>query len=180
MSNVVGEAIFKHRKKIGMTQDQFGAKFHVSGPAIFKFEKGYVRPSLDVWLKIAEDIKIPRSHAVLMWLKDRLPDEFSNLIDLKQEVLISDSVSDYKPKYQRIDYSKMKTPEDVRSQAIKDKTLPRGLLALFKDKKLWETVKPTGDEVNFCRDAYQTVGAGTRHMFLEAIDLLRRFKGGRR
>ena len=180
MSNVVGEAIFRHRKKIGMTQDQFGSKFHVSGPAIFKFEKGYVRPSLEVWLKIAGDIKIPRTHAVLMWLKDRLPDEFSSLIDLKKDVLVSESVNAYKPKYDHIDYTKYKTPEIVRKQAIKDKTLPRGLLALFKDKKLWETVKPDGEEVNFCRDAYQTVGAGTRHLFLEAIAVFRRFKTGRR
>ena len=180
MSNVVGEAIFRHRKKIGMTQDQFGAKFHVSGPAIFKFEKGYVRPSLDVWLKISADIKIPRTHAVLMWLKDRLPDEFSSLIDLKKDVLVSESVNAYKPKYKRIDYTKFKTVESVRKQAVKDETLPRGLQALFKDKKLWEAVKPEGDEVNFCRDAYQTVGAGTRHLFVEAFAVLRRFKNARR
>ncbi|GAB4322471.1 MAG: hypothetical protein Kow0059_17590 [Candidatus Sumerlaeia bacterium] len=180
MSNVVGETIFKHRKKIGMTQDQFGAKFHVSGPAVFKFEKGYVRPSLDVWLKISEDISIPRDHAVLMWLKDRLPDEFSNLIDLKADVLVSETVGEYKPKYQRIDYTKFATPEEVRNQAVKDKTLPRGLIALFKDKKLWEAIRPEGDEVNFCRDAFQTVGAGTRHLFIEAIELLRKFKKARR
>lgn len=180
MTNIIGEAIFQHRKRAGMTQDQFGAKFRVTGPAIFKFEKGFVRPSLEVWLKIAEDMDIARSHAVMMWMKDRLPEEFTRLIDLKETTIESDGPGKSKVKYQSVDYGKMGTPEEVRQRASSDKTLPRGLVALMKDKKLWETVKPEGDEVAFLRDAYQTVGSGTKYLFVDALEVLRKFKQARR
>ena len=44
MESFLGEIIYQSRLKLGMTQDQYGAKYDVSGPAVFKFEKGFVRP----------------------------------------------------------------------------------------------------------------------------------------
>lgn len=181
MTNIIGQAIFEHRKKTGYTQDQFGKKINISGPAVFKFERGFVRPSLDVWLQIATDMNLDREYAVLMWMKDRLPDEFAHLIDLDTSRIKSDDpLKKSNAKYHKVDYSKYQSPEEVRAQAVKDKTLPRGLIAMMKDKKMWDSVKPTGEEVNFLRDAYQTVGAGDRFLFIEAISLHRKFMSARR
>jgi len=80
MSKSLGEIIQDHRFKLRMTQDQFGSKYAVSGPAIFKFEKGYVHPSLTLWLRISEDIGFPERKAVLMHVQSKLPDEFRALI----------------------------------------------------------------------------------------------------
>jgi transcriptional regulator with XRE-family HTH domain len=83
MDNILGDEIYQNRKGRGLTQDQFGKIYNVSGPAIFKFEKGYVRPSFQLWLRMAKDFKIPEKKAVLMWLKSRLPSEYQSLIDLR-------------------------------------------------------------------------------------------------
>ena len=48
----------------------------VSGPAIFKFEKNYVKPSLELWLKIARDCGLEERQAVLLWVKAKLPEQY--------------------------------------------------------------------------------------------------------
>ena len=55
MKNYLGTIIFNSRQDEDLTQDQYGSRYGVSGPAIFKFEKGYVKPSLELWLKMAKD-----------------------------------------------------------------------------------------------------------------------------
>ena len=57
MKNYLGDIIFEYRKKVNLTQDQYGSKYRVSGPAVFKFEKGYVKPSLELWLKMAAEME---------------------------------------------------------------------------------------------------------------------------
>jgi transcriptional regulator with XRE-family HTH domain len=84
MNDILGKEIYENRKTQGLTQDQFGKIYDVSGPAIFKFEKGYVRPSFQLWLRMAKDFKIPEKKAVLMWIKSRLPEEYQSLIDLRE------------------------------------------------------------------------------------------------
>ncbi|MCX7015444.1 MAG: helix-turn-helix transcriptional regulator [Candidatus Sumerlaeota bacterium] len=86
MKNYLGEQIHSHREVLNMTQDQFGSKYDVSGPAVFKFEKGYVKPSLDLWLKMAKDFGVPQRKAVLLWVKSKLPEEYQDFIDLAGEV----------------------------------------------------------------------------------------------
>ncbi|MBN1476460.1 helix-turn-helix transcriptional regulator [Candidatus Sumerlaeota bacterium] len=70
-----------HRTEAGLTQDAFGALYGVSGPAIFKFERGYVNPSLDLWLSISKDCGVPRDAAVLLWVQAKLPPEHRGLLD---------------------------------------------------------------------------------------------------
>jgi DNA-binding XRE family transcriptional regulator len=70
-----------HRKEEALTQDAFGARYGVSGPAIFKFERGYVNPSLDLWLSISKDCGVPRDAAVLLWAQAKLPSEHHTLLD---------------------------------------------------------------------------------------------------
>ena len=48
MDNRIGKTIERYRKSLGKTQDQLGAMYSVTGPAIFKFEKGYVKPVVRV------------------------------------------------------------------------------------------------------------------------------------
>ena len=95
MDNVFGEAIHRHRTDMGLTQDQFGARYEVTGPAIFKFEKGYVKPSLELWLRMAKDCEIPEKRAVLLWIKSRLPEEYQDLIIIEEDSVVREDSAPY-------------------------------------------------------------------------------------
>ena len=79
---ILAGTILKSRLAIGLTQDQFGQRYEVSGPAIFKFEKGFIRPSLKLWLRIAQDAELTERRAVLLWSHSRLPAEYQQYVDL--------------------------------------------------------------------------------------------------
>ena len=49
----LGDIIYKVRKALDLTQDQYGVRHNVTGPAVFKFEKAFMRPSLPLWLAMA-------------------------------------------------------------------------------------------------------------------------------
>ncbi|MBI1784372.1 helix-turn-helix transcriptional regulator, partial [Candidatus Sumerlaeota bacterium] len=83
MKNYLGDIIYQSRLDQDLTQDQYGAKYNVSGPAIFKFEKGYVRPSLALWLRMAMDAGISERRSVLLWLKSKLPENYQDYIELQ-------------------------------------------------------------------------------------------------
>ena len=55
----LGSRIMSYRKIHSLTQSDLADRYGVSGPAIFKFEKGFVTPSLKLWQKIASNIDIP-------------------------------------------------------------------------------------------------------------------------
>ena len=76
----IGTLIADSRSNLGLTQDQFGRKYNVSGPAIFKFEKSYVSPSLELWLQIAKDIGLTEQVAVILWVKSKLPKKYQGYI----------------------------------------------------------------------------------------------------
>ncbi len=103
MDKPIGQLIVAYRYKVRMTQDQFGVKYGVSGPAIFKFEKGYVHPNLALWLRISPDMGITERKAVLMHVRSKLPSEFHSLIN-----------PDSKPPARRRK-AKGKGPEDYRA-----------------------------------------------------------------
>ena len=94
MKNYLGEIIYNNRQKEDLTQDQYGARYSVSGPAIFKFEKGYVKPSLDLWLKMAADSGLSERRAVLLWVKSKLPEEYQEYIEL-QSAAVAESEAEY-------------------------------------------------------------------------------------
>jgi DNA-binding XRE family transcriptional regulator len=175
MKNYLGDVIYGSRQKGNLTQDQYGAKYNVSGPAIFKFEKGYVKPSLDLWLKMAEDASISQRRAVLLWVKSKLPDEFQEFIEL-QSAAVAESEAEYvKKKGKKPDYSKFETREQMRDVMDKDKTLPKGLRDLLEDNELWALYKPTGHELNMLRDMFGPLGRGSKTAFREALRLIREF-----
>lgn len=176
MKNYLGEQIQAHRDVSGMTQDQFGAKYGVSGPAIFKFEKGYVKPSLELWLRMAKDFDISERKAVLMWVKSKLPEEYQDFIDLTNEGV--GEAGDRRGESNSRDYSQITDREEMKMLAKKDPTLPRSLRDLLADDELWAVYKPTGREINILRDIFGRLGKGTKSSYREALRLIREFVGG--
>lgn len=177
MSNHIGEEIYRHRKSMKLTQDEFGSRFGVSGPAIFKFEKGFVRPSLELWLRIAAELRIPERRAVLMWIKDRLPEKHQHIINMKREEIIIEEPEEYAVEAGKVDYSSIADRKRLRKVALEDDTLPRGLRSLIRDDEIWAAYKPTGDEINFLRDTFGRFPRATRALFREALRLFRLFTG---
>jgi len=174
--NIIGERIYEHRVALELTQDQFGAKYGVSGPAIFKFEKGYVKPSLDLWLVLSKDFKIPEKKAVLMWVKSRLPEKYQSLIDIKSASIAEEPIP-HGNEPGSTDYSKIKDRGELRQSTLKDSKLPKGLKDLIKETDTWNLYKPTGAEINFLRDTFGKLGKGSHASFREALRLVREFTG---
>ncbi|MEN6626838.1 MAG: helix-turn-helix transcriptional regulator [Candidatus Sumerlaeia bacterium] len=175
MKNYLGEIIYNSRQKENLTQDQYGARYNVSGPAIFKFEKGYVKPSLELWLKMAADAGLSERRSVLLWVKSKLPDEYQEYIEL-QSAAVAESEAEYaKKKGKKLDYSKFETREQMREQTDKDKSIPKGLKELLDDDELWALYKPTGHEINLMRDLFGPLGRGNKVAYREALRLIREF-----
>jgi len=177
MKNYLGDIIYQSRLEQDLTQDQYGAKYSVSGPAIFKFEKGYVRPSLELWLRMALDAGISERRSVLLWLKSKLPENYQDYIEL-QSAAVAESDKDAKggkKKEGKIDFSKFESRDAIRDAAAKDKLLPKGLREMLEDDELWALYKPTGHEVNMLRDMFGPLGRGSRHAYREALRLVREF-----
>lgn len=174
--NLIGEKIMEYRASVGMTQDQFGARYEVSGPAIFKFEKGYVKPSLNLWMKIAKDFGMSDKKGVLLWIKSKLPEKYQNLIDLKGNIVAEDSPV-YKKPLKGVDYTSFKGRDEMRKFAVSDRKLPRGLKSFIKDDEVWALYKPTGLEINILRDTFSKLGEGEKSTYREALRLIRSFSG---
>lgn len=175
--NYIGEIIYQSRMNLDLTQDEFGSRYSVSGPAVFKFEKGYVRPSLDLWLQMAEDAGIPERRSVLLWLKSKLPAKYQEYVEL-QGAVAAESSSGYGKKKKGakgIDYSKYEEREEMREAAAKDKDLPKSLREMLDDDELWSLYKPTGHEINMLRDIFGPMGKGTKAAYREALRLIREF-----
>ncbi len=175
MKNYLGDIIYSSRQKENLTQDQYGSRYSVSGPAIFKFEKGYVKPSLELWLKMAVDSGISQRRAVLLWVKSKLPDEFQEYIELQSAAVAESEVESAKKKGKKPDYSKFESRDQMRELIEKDKTLPKGLRDLLEDDELWALYKPTGHEINMLRDTFGPLGRGTSTAYREALRLIREF-----
>ena len=174
MLNLLGEAIRANRVNRGSTQDKFGLMFEISGPAVFKFEKGYVRPSLDLWLKMAADFKIPEKTAVLMWLKTRLPEKYQGLLVIKDaEEAETPGTTAGKD---TIDYTKFASRTKMREAALHGSNLPKGLREFLSDGEVWNIYKPTGEEINFLRDNFGQIGGGSVAAYLNALRAMRAFK----
>jgi DNA-binding XRE family transcriptional regulator len=176
MKNYLGDIVYNSRQRGNLTQDQYGSKYSVSGPAIFKFEKGYVKPSLELWLKMGLDAGISERRAVLLWVKSKLPEKYQEYIEM-QSAAVAESGEQYakKSKSKRTDYSRFETREDMRAAYAKDKNLPEGLRQLLDDDELWALYKPTGHEINMLRDIFGPIGKGSIVQFREALRLIREF-----
>lgn len=177
MNNILGKRINDLREKLGLTQDQFGAKYGVSGPAIFKFEKNYVKPSLELWLKIAHDCGISERHAVLLWVKAKLPNEYHDFIEIDGEGEMS--VREQSEKYGVLDdipeYAQITDRKVLRQVLQQDQSLPSALRELIADDDFWIVFKPTGAEIYGVAQKFGMFPNAPRDYFSEALRLMRNF-----
>lgn len=170
----IGQLISKSREDLGLTQDQFGRRYNVSGPAIFKFEKGYVRPSLELWLSICKDIDISEEVAVLMWVRAKLPRKYQDFISLEPGKVREPATSYGKPR-SPAKTARKKAPESLRDEILADRKAPQGLKRLLKDEDFWALYKPEAEELDLLRNVFGPLGDGSKASYRQALRLLREF-----
>jgi DNA-binding XRE family transcriptional regulator len=168
MSTILGELVYKHRTALGLTQDQLGKKYGVSGPAIFKFEKGFVNPSLKLWMRMAADFDLGEGPAILLWMKAKLPPKHQDLLELKGPA---------RGKGKATDFSRIMDRDKLREAALADAALPSGLKSFVRDDEIWHIYRPGGGELNWLRDYAQSCGDGKKGQWREALRALRAFTG---
>ena len=173
MENTIGDRIAESRLKLGLTQDQFGARYGVTGPAVFKFEKGYVKPSLELWLKMSKDCGIAEKKAVLLWVRSKLPREYQAFIELSSPGA-SETPTASQPR-DKSDYSRVGDARDLRQQLLADNNLPAGMRVLFQDDEFWALYHPTGEEVQMMIDKFGSYSDAKESLFRDAIRLIRGF-----
>jgi len=172
--NFLGDIIFACRKKLDLNQTDFGARYEISGPAIHKFEKSYVKPSLKTWLRIAKDAGISERPAVLLWVKRMLPEPLRDYVEVQSAAtLAADAQAGKKTKAP--DYAKLATPEALAAQIANDKTMPSGLRELVMDNELRALYALQGKEINQLRDMFGPLGRGSKELFRDALRILREF-----
>jgi DNA-binding XRE family transcriptional regulator len=173
----IGSLIGRSRADSGLTQDQFGRKYNVSGPAIFKFEKGYVKPSLDLWLEMAKDVNLSEQKAVLMWVREKLPKKFQDFISLEPPMMAKEAGAKY-GKGKRQAGAKARAaadPEAVRKEILADRLAPKGLKRLLRDDDLWALYRPQSEELVILKDVFGQMGDGSKSSYGEALRLVREF-----
>lgn len=175
MENILGEIVYQSRQKFDLTQDQYGAKYSISGPAVFKFEKGFVRPSLELWLQMAKDAEVPERRAVILWLKAKLPKQYQAYLEVAEGPAKAKRGSNSTGAKGQADYSAYEDREAMREAAIKDKSLPKPLQDLLNDDEVWSLTKPTGHEINLLREMFGPLGKGSASTYREALRLVREF-----
>jgi transcriptional regulator with XRE-family HTH domain len=158
---------------MGLTQDQFGLRYGVSGPAVFKFEKGYVKPSLELWLKMAADCDIPEKKALLLWIKAKLPREYQSYIDLSA-TMVSAPIVAYE-KEVRPSYATITDSQELRRCLVNDPYLPQGMRSLFKDDEFWVLYRPTGQEIQLVIEKFGNYADAKESVFRDAFRLVREF-----
>ena len=176
MPNFLGQKIFQLRRKLRLTQDQFGSRYDVSGPAIFKFEKGYVNPSLELWLRIARDCGMSERDGVMLWVKAKLPDKYHDFVQIDPT---SEMAAEASVKYGELadlpEYMKIANREDLRQALAQDPEVPAGLRELILDNDFWAVFKPTGSEIYGIIQKFGMFSEGKREHFGEALRLVRVF-----
>ena len=172
MKTEIGELIADSRSHLNLTQDQFGRKYGVSGPAIFKFEKSYVKPSLVLWLQMARDLGVDEKKAVLMWVRAKLPKKYQAFVNL-EPAAVQEKPAAYKGKAPKP--KKLPSAEELRKAILADRSAPKGLKALLKDDDIWNLYKPKAGEIELRRTTFGTLGDGNKSTFREALRLVREF-----
>lgn len=170
MTKQIGELIGESRARLGLSQDRFGRKYGVSGAAVFKFEKDYVSPSLDLWMQMAKDMAISEQEAVLLWVQAKLPKEFQGYIEIAGE---GSSAAKRKPKRQA--KKKLPSADEMRQTVLGERSAPKGLKAMLKDDALWALYRPTAEEIETLATEFAKLGAGSKDAYREALRLLREF-----
>jgi DNA-binding XRE family transcriptional regulator len=171
MGNRIGKTIERYRKSLGKTQDQLGAMYSVTGPAIFKFEKGYVKPSLELWMKIAYDAGLTPRKSLMCWIKDKLPEQYLEIFESMETE--SEKGEPTAPRPQG--YAQHPDRESLRKAVLCDPSLPGSLIELFRDDEFWSLYKPRAVEIDHLVRLCAPFGEGTPDMYRDALRLIRQF-----
>lgn len=181
MPKYIGEIVFRDRLARDLTQDEYAARYGVTGPMIFKVEKGYARPKLELWLRMAHDAGLSERRAVLVWLKAKLPEKYQDYVEFQSATAAEKKAAGKKKRGTKggtLDYAKLKTRDDILAAASKDRSLPKGLRDLLNDDELWGLYKPTGREINMLADMFGPLGTGSKDQYRDGLRVVREFKGG--
>ncbi len=175
MHRYIGEIVRKHRRETQLTQEQYGRRYGVSGPAIFKFEKGFVKPSLRLWMRISADTDISVPWAVRIWLKDSLPEQYKQYVELQGPCGPAQSRLKSVLAASSVDYSRCKNRVQMIEMGRKDPGLPAGLLECMEDDNVWALYKPSGREINRVLHVFSPLGSGSKDLYREALHCVRLF-----
>lgn len=164
----LGSRIFKFRKGNKLTQMDLAERYKVSGPAIFKFEKGFVTPSLKLWLIIAADMGIPEKEAVLLWIKEKVPKKFHFLIQTNQNLDVSALEKELKEASKQDDSLRI-----MREVILNNPEISPSLKKFVGNKEMWGIFKPNCDELTFLIELDNNYPRITLAQFREAMIVAR-------
>jgi DNA-binding XRE family transcriptional regulator len=140
----LGSRIMEFRKSNKLTQADLAQRYEVSGPAVFKFEKGFVTPSLKLWQKIAADMDIPEKEAVLLWIKEKLP------VRMHPHLLISAALDVDALKVELEKAGKDPSPQEaIQEVIVANPDITPSLKNFASERAMWRIFKPTLKEVLF-------------------------------
>ncbi len=165
MSRLISQLVLRFRKKLGETQDQFGVRYGVTGPAIYKLEKGYILPKISTWLRMANDMGIPPRRAVLIWVRNHLPKQLRDGLGVKKP-----------PVTKKTKFSHIKNNVRLREALAADTSVPPGLVK-FAESDEWTLYSPTGEEIDLLFDIFGATHGASIRTVREALQLLREFQG---
>ena len=171
MGSLIGDLIYRERLRLKITQDQFGEQYQVTGPAVFKFEKGGINPSFKLWMRMAKDFGLDEPDAVVLWCKCKLAPEMQHLIS--REGSRADILKKHRLKTPS--FSQHSSPEVLRKALVGAKNIPAGLKSLARDKDVWAVYRPTGREIDRLLACFGPYGDSTKGRWLEALRVLRMF-----
>lgn len=158
-----------------MTQDAYGNRYKVSGPAIFKFEKGYVKPSLKLWMRIAADANLPPASAVRIWMKESLPEKYREYVELQGAVAEKGPMRPSPRPAKHGDYASCAGRKEILRKSAGDQGFPESLRSFLSDDEMWALYCPTGTEINAILDIFGPLGRGSKSLYREALYVVRLF-----
>ena len=160
----LGSRIMKYRKARKLTQADLAERYKVSGPAIFKFEKGFVTPSLRLWQQIAADIGIAEKEAVLLWVKEKLPTRFHGIVT---EAPVLD-VPALKEELEQVGKDR-DSQRKLRDTVLKNPEISPSLKKFVSQNDVWNIMKPTHEEVIFLIELDKAFPLLTVEQFRDAL-----------
>lgn len=142
--SVLGTRIMDFRKSNALTQADLADRYEISGPAVFKFEKGFVTPSLKLWNKMSADMDIPTKEAVLIWVKEKLPERMHKYIQQTPAL----DVGDLQARLEEV-----AGDEDAHAKmadiVLGHPDIAPSIKEFVGKKDIWNILKPSVEEVLF-------------------------------
>jgi len=170
-ASTLGARIMSFRRTHDLTQADLAGRYRVSGPAIFKFEKGFVIPSLKLWLVIATDMGIPEKEAVLIWVKEKLPARFHSLVKSKPSF-------DIAPLREELGElgSDAAGLKEMRQTILDNPEISPSLKKFVSNNEMWSIFKPTSKEILFLIELDKAFPLIALRQFREAMIVARQIE----